>query len=63
MEKITYMELHDLYCSPNYSGDHVKEDEIGKACETYDREDKCIENVGRKTWSKDTKKGKPKYRR
>jgi hypothetical protein len=29
VEKITYMELHDLYCSPNYSGDHVKEDEMG----------------------------------
>jgi len=49
VEKITYMELHDLYCSPNYSGDHFKEDEMGKASETYDREDKCIQNFGSKT--------------
>jgi hypothetical protein len=36
VEKITYMELHDLYCSPNSSGDNVKEDEMGN-------------NFGRKT--------------
>ena len=51
-----------MYCSLIYSSDHVKKDEKGKACETYDKEDKCIENFGRKTWSKETK-GKPKYRR
>lgn len=49
VKKITYMELYDLYCSPNYSGDHVKLDEMGKASETYDREDKCIENFGSKS--------------
>jgi hypothetical protein len=47
VEKITYMELHDLYCFPNYSGDHIKEDEMGKACGRYDGEDKCIQNLGR----------------
>jgi hypothetical protein len=31
-------------------------DEMGKASETYDREDKRIENFGSKTWSKDRKR-------
>lgn len=43
------MELHGMYCSPIYSSDHVKRDEKGKAYETYDKEDKCMENFGRKT--------------
>jgi hypothetical protein len=28
---------------------------MGKVCETYDREDKFIENFGRKTLGKNTK--------
>jgi hypothetical protein len=56
VEKITYMELHDLYFSPSHWSDHVKEEEMGKACETFHRKDKGIENFGRQTWSKDTKR-------
>jgi len=32
-----------------YYGDQIEEDETGRACSTYGRDDKCIKNVGRKT--------------
>jgi len=31
-----------------YSGDQVKEDEMGGACSTHGCDEKCIQNVGRK---------------
>jgi hypothetical protein len=43
-------ELHNLYASPKYySGDQMKEDEIGGTCSTHGTADKCIQRFGRKT--------------
>jgi len=39
-------ELHNLYVSPN---DQIKEDEMGGACSTHGKNEKCIQYFGRKT--------------
>jgi hypothetical protein len=36
LEKIAYEELHGLYSSP-YNNDQVKDDEMVRACSTYER--------------------------
>ena len=36
--KLHNQQLYDLYWSPNYSGDQIKENEMGGACGTYGRE-------------------------
>lgn len=44
-------ELRDFHHSPyiNYSGDQVKEDEMGTACDTYRGGQKCIQGWGGET--------------
>jgi hypothetical protein len=43
-------ELHNLYASPNiFRDDQIKEDEMGGACSTYDRDEKCIKHLGWET--------------
>jgi hypothetical protein len=37
--KLHNEELHNLYSSPN---DQVKEDEMGRACSTHGKTEKCI---------------------
>ena len=36
------LKLYDVYCSPN-SGDKIKSNEMGRACGTYGRQEKCIQ--------------------
>ena len=42
-------ELLMIYTSHYYSGDLIKQDEMGMACDMYGREQKCIQGFGRKT--------------
>jgi len=42
------------YCLGNKFGFYVfrfKDNEMGGACSTHERDEKCIENFGRETWS------------
>ena len=38
--------LYDLYCSPNYSGDQIKKNEMGGACSKHEGKERCIQNSG-----------------
>jgi hypothetical protein len=40
-------ELRDLYSSPVYLDDHIKEDKMDRVCDTYGGEEKCIQSFGR----------------
>jgi len=33
-----------------YSGDQIKEDEMGRACSTHKRDEECTQYFGWKTW-------------
>jgi hypothetical protein len=45
--KLRNEELHDSYLSLGLSsGGQVKEDEMGGACGTYDRGEKCVQDFG-----------------
>ena len=37
-------ELHDLYPSRNYLGHQIKKNEMGGACGTYGRQERCIQS-------------------
>jgi hypothetical protein len=42
--------FHSLYTMPNiYQSGQIKEDEMGRACSTYRRDMKCIENSSQRT--------------
>jgi len=45
--------LHEIPCSlvliKYYAGDQIKNDEIGEACGTYGRQERCIQGFGWKT--------------
>jgi hypothetical protein len=43
-------ELHNLYASPNISRHQATKDEIGRACDTHGRDEKCIQSFGCKTF-------------
>ena len=40
--------------SHNYLGDHIQDYVMGKACGTYGREDKYIQDIGGETWKIET---------
>jgi len=42
-------ELYDLCCSQLYSGDQINKNEMGGACGTYGREERCIQGFGGET--------------
>ena len=42
--KLHKEELHDLYATPYYKGDEIKEDEMGGACGTYGGQDRYIQD-------------------
>jgi hypothetical protein len=43
-------ELYDLYCSPNIiGGDKIKKNDMGGACSTYGRQERCIKSFGGET--------------
>jgi hypothetical protein len=35
-------------------GEQIKEYEMGAACSAHGRDDKCVQNIGRETWMKET---------
>jgi hypothetical protein len=45
----------DVYCNkfddphPDYSCDQIKENEMGGACGTYERQERCIQGFGGET--------------
>jgi hypothetical protein len=41
--------LHDLYSSPYESGNKIKKNEMGGACSTCGREERCIRGYGGET--------------
>jgi hypothetical protein len=47
-------ELHDLCCLANIINDLTKEDELGRARDTYGEEGKCVQGFGGETWRKET---------
>jgi hypothetical protein len=42
------VELHNLYASPNFIR-VIKDSEMGEACSTHGRVEKCVQYFGRKT--------------
>jgi hypothetical protein len=36
------------------SGDKIKEDEMGRACDTHEEEEKCTQGFGVEAWMKET---------
>jgi len=44
--RLNVEELHNLFASPYYWGDHVKEDEMGRSCSTDGLREKCVQNFG-----------------
>jgi len=44
--------LHDeelVHFTKYYEGDGIQEDEIGRACSTHGRDEKCVQSFGWKT--------------
>jgi len=41
-------ELHNLYASSHNISNQVKEDEMGGACSTHEKDEKCVQNFGQK---------------
>jgi len=54
LRKLHKEELHDLYATPYYRGDEIKEDEMGGACGTYGGQDRYIQGFRGETWGKET---------
>jgi hypothetical protein len=55
-ENLTYKEIIENYANPGsslpakyYSGDQIKKNEMGRACGTYGRQERCIQGFGGKT--------------
>jgi hypothetical protein len=45
-----FAKTDDLYCSPNIIGViKVKKDEMGGACSTYGKEERCIQGIDGET--------------
>jgi hypothetical protein len=42
-------ELQDLYSSPNYSGDQIKNNQMSRACGTYRGQERCLQGFGGET--------------
>jgi hypothetical protein len=47
------MVFNDLYCSHNYSSE-LNKNEMGGACGTYVRQERCIQDFGGEKWRKET---------
>jgi hypothetical protein len=45
-----FIVCHQTY----YYGDKFKKDEIDGVCSTHGWDEKCIQNLGRKTWKEET---------
>jgi hypothetical protein len=42
-------QLHEQYSLPNYSGDQIKKNEMGRSSCKYEGEERCIEGLGEDT--------------
>jgi hypothetical protein len=42
-------EFHNLIATPHYQVESIKKNEMGGACSTNGRDEKCIQNVYRRT--------------
>jgi hypothetical protein len=48
-------EFHNFHASPNIiKNDQIKKNEMGRACSTHGRDEKCIKYFGWKTGRKET---------
>jgi hypothetical protein len=52
--KLHLEEPHNVYSSPNIIRNIIKEDELYGTCSTHGRDDKCVQNFGRKNQNKET---------